>query len=295
MNRPLSDQVAWLGDNWNLFWFAPGRGACLAQARVLLCSLAAVWFLTVLMDAGWWFGETGWNASDVARRLSVATEGEWFSRFRISPLWSTSQVIVFQSWAGAGIVLAALCGLGVGGRVVAVALFLSVLGLVQRMTWATGAFEPALVAVLGYLAIDPGEAFVGKSRPAASPRWSATLTTRLLQVHGWLLVATALASQLANVTWWRGEAAWWLAATGRSNLLSPTALGGHILSVNLLTHGITLCTLIATVALWPRRLRTIGVVCSCGLGIAYALVADQMLYGLLIIALTLSVFGRDDC
>lgn len=294
MTRARKDSDHWFGQQWNDFWFMPTGGENLVRARVLICATAVLWCLVMFSGSRWWFGEAGWNASDLARRLSVATEGGWLSRFRFSPLWSTSERLVFQAWAITGALLALTAAIGIGGRATMSALFLTVLFFAQRMTWATGAFEPVLVASLGYLIIDPGRALAMAGGLPQPRRWTATLATRLLQTHGWMIIVAALVSQLANVTWWRGDAVWWLAATGHSKVLSTEMLGGHILIVNALTHGISLCTLGAALALWFERLRLFGLICGCLLGAAYALISDQVLYGMIVVALLVGAFGRWD-
>ena len=290
MRSYLSDQSEWFGRQWNDFWFTPSYGKQLPQLRVAVCTLAAAWFTVSLFDSTWWYGDSGWLEGELARSLSSASEGPWGSRFRISLLWSASGPLAFQLWGGLGILLSVIGAVGIGGRVLQFALFLCALFLAQRLPWVTGAFEPALIAALGYLVIDPGQSFRGRGSSSLQPRWTATFVTRLLQVHTWMLIVAALASQLANIAWWQGEAVWWLAATDHSNSLTTDLLRGRILVVNALTHGITLCGFSAVFALWPHRLRPIGVLCGCILGGAYAVVGDQMLYGLLLIALLLGAF-----
>jgi hypothetical protein len=288
--RYLKEQADWFGMHWNRFWFTPSYGEQLVRVRLPICFLAAIWFAIMFSNTTWWFGDAGWAESELSRSLSTATEGPWAGRFRFSPLWATSKPIVFQIWATVGLLLAIVAAVGVGGRIALLALFLSVLCLAQRLTWATGAFEPALVAALGYLLVDPGRSLLAPAAAQQHSRWSATLATGLLQVHTWMLIVAALASQLASATWWRGEAVWWLTATGHSTLLTTDLLRGRILIVNAATHGITVCTLIAVAALWPLRMRPIALVCGCVLGAAYALVSDQILYGSLLVALLIGAF-----
>lgn len=284
MKRYFDELIAEMGSRWNRFWFAPLHDDVLVRIRPLVCTLAAVWLLISMAGSQWWFGSAGWSSASLARQLCIATEGTWASRFHISPLWSSSEPIVFQVWAACGLVLAVLGALGLGGRAVMLALCASVLFLAQRMTWTSGALEPFLVAMLAYLVIDPGRSLVSRASEPAAPRPTLTLATRLIQFHVWLLVAAALAGLLSSVPWWRGDAFWWLAATGHSQTLTRELLRDHILLTNALTHAVLICTAISVVALWSQLLRPIGVVCGCVLGCAYALLGDQTLYGLLLIA-----------
>jgi hypothetical protein len=293
MKRYFDDIVAETGKRWNRFWFTPLSAEALLRVRPLVCILAGIWLLTAMANSDWWYGEAGWSASKFAGNLCVAAEGSWSSRFHLSPLWATSSPIVFQIWAGSGAVLAVLAALGIGGRAVMLALCAAVLLLAQRSPWTTGALEPLLIAILAYLVIAPGPALIKSPliKPTgveAERRWSSTLATRLIQFHVWLLIAAAFASQLSSLPWWRGDALWWLAVTGRSQLLEPDWLRGHILLINALTHAIVICTGVSVVTLWSRPLRPVGVVCGCALAGAYALLGDQTLYGMLLIAGLLS-------
>lgn len=283
MKRYFDEVVSHIGKSWNQFWFVPLDGDVLARVRPFICAVTAIWFLVSLAGSEWWFGQFGWSSADLARQLTVASEGTWSSRFHISPLWSSTDAIVFQIWAAIGVVLAILAALGVGGRVVMFALFASVLFLAQRLTWTSGALEPLLIAFLAYLVIDPGRSWLKRADGEVEPRATRTLATRLIQFHVWLLLAAAFFSQLSSLPWWRGDAFWWLAVTGDSQMLTPEVLRGKILLVNALTHAVLICTGISVVALWSPLLRPIGVVCGCVLGGAYALLGDQTLYGLLLI------------
>ncbi|MGN6547275.1 MAG: hypothetical protein ACTHK7_19640 [Aureliella sp.] len=293
MKRYFDKLIAECGCRWNEFWFAPIQHDVLARVRPLVCALAAIWLLVSMANTTWWFGPNGWSSISMARTLCVASEGTWASQFHISPLWSTSAPIVFQVWSVCGVVLAVLAALGLGGRIVMLGLFAAVLFLTQRLTWTSGALEPLLVAMLGYLVIDPGSSLVKRERATTDhapngQRPTLTLATRLIQFHVWLLVAAGAASQLSSLPWWRGDAAWWLAVTGHSQVFTRELLRNHILLINALTHAVLICGVISLAALWSRLLRPIGVVCGCVLGLGYALLGDQTLYGLLLISGLLS-------
>ena len=289
LKSKVTYQIQWIGEHWNRFWFTPSAGQSLATTRLCVCGAAALWFAMLTMNSQWWFGSDGWNADELARVLSVQGEGKWSARFRVTPLWATSHPGVFQLWAGTGIIFSVCAATGLGGRAMLAGLFLCSLLLAQRLSWSTGTFEPALIAALGYLLIDPGRSWL-RPRAEQPQRWTATLATRLIQVHTWLLCAAALASQAAHATWWRGEAAWWLAETGHSNVLTSDMLHGRILLVNALTHAITLAAFIAVSTLLSPRFRWAGLVSGFVLAAGYALVADQTLYGILLAALLTSAF-----
>ena len=273
--------VAQMGRAWDQFWFAPSPEPK-GTLRVLVCLVGAVWMSLQLFNSDWYFGEQGWMQADLARSLSVATEGGWPARFRVSPLWATSAAVLFQAVAFLGIVLATLAALGIAARWSLLGLCLCCLGLAQRLTWATGTTEPFLLALLAYLMVDPGASFVRTQATTVhrvQERWTATLSRRLIQTHLCLLLAAGLASQLSFEVWWNGQAVWWLAATGHSNLLSVESFRGRELLINALTHGMILSSTLALLTLWKPRLNKLGVVSTCSVAFGHAFLADQLLYG----------------
>ncbi|MCC6512331.1 MAG: hypothetical protein IT423_24750 [Pirellulaceae bacterium] len=275
---------------WDAFWFQPTANNPVHWLRRIVCLLTALWFLPILVDVEPWWGKAGLQEAAFNRKLAVATEDIWPSRFRITPLWMTSEARFIQVWSAAGIALATASAAGIGGRLTLVALMLAVLFLAQRMTWSTGACEPYLIALLGYLAL----AQPSTNQPSTQPHWRSQLAWRMIQIHTWLLLAAALASQLANPAWWQGESVWWLAVTDHSTVLSSQWLVGKILLINLLTHTITICTLGAVIGLWPLNTsaprawsmgrRKLGLGCGLVVACSYALVGDQFLYGMLLVA-----------
>lgn len=265
---------------WDDFWFTPQSAVGLVRVQQLVCIVSALWFLTQLRSIDFWWNETGLNAVSLSGRLDSFSEGDFLSRFRLTPLWSTESSTVIVLWSLFGIVLSTLSALNVGGRISRTALMFCILFLAQRMSWANGLVEPYLVAMTGYLAV---------ARMSPGDDWSQRFGTRLIQVHTWLLLGAALASQLAFEPWWQGEAAWWLAASGHSTILKTNWLEGRILLVNFITHSLTLSTLLALGCLWPfthgsRSRYRWGMAAGLLVAVAYALIADQVLYGALLVA-----------
>ena len=219
------------------------------------------------------------NASDFAGQLEGFTEGETPARFRWTPLWMTQSSTFIALWCLVGAGLSILCLMNIGGRALRGTLAIWLLLLSQRLAWGNGTAEPYLVAMAGYLAI---------ARLSTGEDWSHRFSLRLIQVHTWLLLCASLISQLALTAWWQGEAVWWMAASGRSTLLAPSWLEDRLMLVNLLTHGITVCTAMAIVCLWPWATGASSWRHRCGIGasllvaMAYALIADQILYGCLL-------------
>ncbi len=67
---------------------------------------------------------------------------------------------------------------------------------------------------------------------------SATIATRLIQVHLALLVAMMGLSQLSSDVWWDGWGIWFLITRQESRLVDFTWLESTPLAIDLWTHGL---------------------------------------------------------
>jgi hypothetical protein len=154
-----------------------------------------------------------------------------------------------------------------------------------------GPVEPLLGACLAYLTIEPGPAVwqLRKNQQHSPHTWTAGLAVALLTTHWWLLIAAGVLSQLASLTWWRGEAVWWLAAAGRSNILSTEMLSGNASLVNGLTHVCVVVQFAALGLISRGSTRSLGIGLGLVVSVVYGLIADQILYALLLTAV-LSAF-----
>lgn len=266
---------------WDEYWFTPQSATGLFRVQQLVYVVAAIWFLVQLRSLEFWWNETGFGARDLSASLEVFSEGDFLSRFRLTPLWMTQSSTMLIAWSLIGVVLSIASILNIAGRFSRIALAICTLCLAQRMSWAVGLVEPYLVALTAYLAI---------ARMSREDDWSHRFATRLIQVHTWLSLCAACANQLAFESWWQGEAVWWLAANNRSTILTENWLEGRLLLVNALTHSVTLASLVASACLWPFtnqvspwRLR-LGISGGLWVAAAYALIADHFLYGVLLAA-----------
>lgn len=264
---------------WNQFWFAPAPVGPLTAVRIGVSCVVAIWFLSFLIDGSAWFGADGLLPTSLAALLVAFEETPRWQHW--SPLWWTDNLLIYQLYLCAGAALAGLAAAGLGGRLTLVALLVLMIGWVHRITWLQGPVEPALIAMVGYLIVSPGQTWRG---PASEPNmhWLHNVALRLIQTHWWILVAAGLLMQLANIVWWRGEAMWWLAASGRSHLLTSDSLGGSASFVNSVTHGIILVQMAALWLLVVPAARPIGIVCGLLSALCLGLLADQTLYALLL-------------
>lgn len=277
-----------LRQDWNRFWFSPRPGNGLRVVRCAVCAVAAVWFLSFLPAVDAWFAKEGVLPTAVGRQLMQFDETPLWQNW--SPLWISDNGWLVRGWLVIGCLLSAWGASGWGGRIALGVLLGWVVAWMHRIAWLQGPVEPALVASLGYLIIEPGPAWWHSTSNShvAARKWSAGLAWRLLQVHWWLLVAAGVLSQLGSLIWWRGEGVWWLASAERSLWLTTDLLRGNPALTNALSHAVIGVQLLA---LWLVLIPSAWPI-ACGLIVAvsgvYGLVADQLLYGMMLISLGLS-------
>lgn len=268
---------------WREFWFQPQAIKSLVRVRIAVCSMVAIWFASFWSTNAVWFGTDGILASPLASKMIAFEE---IPRWQLwSPLWWTDSLWAYNAWLAIGIGLAGLAGLGIGKRWTMGCLLFWMISWAHRLLWLTSATEPALIALVAYLLVEPGPNLRIRSsatkEPACDPLvWTAGTALRLIQVHWWILVAASLISQLGGVVWWRGEAVWWLASANRSNWFSSETLSGNPSQVNLWSHAILFIQMLALWWTTTRSARPLGIACGLLTSFAIGIVADQLLYAL---------------
>ncbi|MCA9132601.1 MAG: hypothetical protein KDA45_05590, partial [Planctomycetales bacterium] len=279
-------------ESWNQYWFAPRATAATTLPRVCICSVAGLWLASFLPQLDTWLGPTGFLSRSLAAKLidfeNTARWQNW------SPLWLGDSTLLLQLWLLLGIGLALLSAVGIGGRLSLGLLLFWIVSWAHRIVWMQGPLEPALIACVAYLIVQPGDKLwsVGRAQ-ADSPQltWTSSTARRLLQTHWWILVAAGLLSQLASLTWWRGEAVWWLASAGRSQLFTVESLRGQPTLVNALTHGMVLLEMLALWCITLPAARGMGIVLGLAVAALVGLVADHVLYALLLAACLTAYVG----
>jgi len=286
--------IANLCSDWNRFWFSPRQRHAVTKLRVAVCGVTAIWFLSFLPTCSAWFSANGLVPLGLGAQLN---QFDQISGWSWSPLWLSEAIGLHYGWLYVGLLLSGLAALGVGSRITLVVLLLWVIAWAQRITWLQGLVEPVLVASIAYLVIEPGGRLWSSANQmvATTVHWRAGLVVRLFQTHWWLLIAAGLLSQLANLIWWRGEGVWWLAASGRSMLLTTDMLRGHASLINALSHATCLLQMLALWLILIPSARPLGIAAAVLVAGVYAVVADQLLYALLLLAMGLSYLTPGPC
>lgn len=268
-------------EDWERFWFAPRPRSLVVPVRIALCLTAAVWFASFLSSAAAWFAPSGLLNHSLSAQLLQFDQSPGWQNW--SPLWFSDSSGLHQAWLLAGILLALVAAGGWGGRLTLALLLIWVISWAHRISWLQSGVEPVLVSSLAYLLVEPGPPLRwGKSSEpgALCPTWQSGLALRLLQTHWWLLVAAGLLSQLAGLIWWRGEGVWWLAAAGRSLLLTTAWFREQPILTNAFGHAVIAVQMLALWLLLIPSARLLGIALGVLVGCIYGLVADQLLYAL---------------
>lgn len=284
--------------DWNRFWFSPRPTATLSYVRATICCVAGAWFASFIGSSSAWFTPDGLLTRELSQQLLQFDQASRWQSW--SPLWLSENAMLMSGWLIVGLGLALVSALGFGGRFVLVILLLWVIAWAHRITWLQGPVEPALVAALAYLIIEPGGRLWGGATAnpnSTSPQttWRAGLALRLLQTHWWLLVAAGFLSQLASLIWWRGEGVWWLASAGRSHLFSLEMLRGQPALTNALSHSVIAAQMLALWLLTVPSARSLGIALGMVVACIYGLVTDQLLYGLLLASMLISFCNSTSC
>lgn len=273
-----------IDSGWNHFWFQRVATKAVSPARACLAGFTFVWFLSFLAELPVWFGENGILTSSLGGKLVAFDE---YARWQVwSPLWWTDNYVIYYGWILLGALVSLCVILGVGSRLAVGLLLFLVIGWCNRLTWLSGMVEPALGAMLAYLLLEPGKPYWNPFLKSAETQdtWRANAVLRMLMVHVWILLAATLLNQLADLVWWGGEAAWWLASADSSQLFTVEFLRDRAELVNGITHLIIGVEFAALGFLLTRSYLRVGVALGVVASLGIGLIGGQFLYALLLIA-----------
>lgn len=295
---------------WNRFWFAPADPATLGLIRlltgILLLYTHAVW--TLGLDD--FFGDRSWVTREAIETLTPhdaddhpQTSFAWSYFWWIDslpPPWS-GRVL----WAAHLTALAVfiLLTLGLFSRTMALAAFLAVVAYIHRVRATEFGLDQVNGMLAMYLWIGPcGGAWsldrlwaawrhrrrTGQPLPAAQPSVSANLAIRLLQLHLCVVYLFSALGKLQGVTWWSGQALWYVLANPEYHAFPVEWLAHWPVLGALLTQIVLYWELFFCVLIWSPRLRPLVLTLAVPLhlGIAFGLRILPFGLGMLIACLS---------
>lgn len=275
--------VAAFGEGWNHFWFTPSDPATLGVIRILTGLMALYLHGSLLPDLVTFFGAGGLLPPGDIGPL----EGNTFSY--LNYIQARSELITVHVL---GLAVLALFTSGLWTRVTSILALVVFLSDVQRAPMITGRTEPIVAMLIAYLCIGPsGRRFSidrlladRNLRPGQEPApelWtSATIATRLIQVHLVLWIAMMGFSKLTGDTWWSGLGMWWLIARRESRLVDLSWLYRHPDVIDVWTHAIVLFELAFPLLVWNRLARPLLLGIAALVWTSLALVTGDITFAL---------------
>ncbi len=274
----VQDLIRAWGEGWNRFWYTPSHTTTLGLMRLLAGLLALYNLATYTPDLERFFGPQGMLPVPTVQQLNGAPEPTSRNQpelIRPRVRWSYLDYMDTPGllWAahGASLLATAAFACGLWTRLTGWLTLAAALSYFHRAPMVTSEFEPVLAFVLFYLAIGPSGAswsldrWLARRRRLAAEqaapqtaRWSATVATRLLQLHYALVCLMMAFGQLYSLesdAWLNGSAMWFISVRPESALVDFTWLRGHVYTVNFWTHAVVLYELAAPLLLWVRRAR----------------------------------------
>jgi hypothetical protein len=298
-NRGLLEQI---GSAWTRFWFTPSDPIVLSLMRILVGLVTMWWYLGFAADLTDWFGQTGMFPPEMFANARREGATKWSILEFATSTASLKFIYALGFVAIVGMIV------GVFTRIFTIATLVWGLSFVHASSAMARPVDDILAMLLFYLCIAPaGACFsidacfrarrqgnVGLSEMTPSTRLysSATVATRLIQVHLAIIYATMAITQLQWDVWWQGTAVWWMMARSESRMFDFTGLSGmgtaFIYLVNFLTHFIVLYEICFATLIWNRTIRPILLVLGAFVWLGIMLISGSPSFCLLMLIATLA-------
>jgi hypothetical protein len=302
----LSDLAEQFGQGWNAFWYTPSDPFVLGLIRLLAGLMGLYVVGSYSFDLVEFFGPQGILPISLVQELRDPNE------LRFSYLNYFSQPSELFAAHIVGMILLAMFTVGLWTRVTSALAWIVVLSYIQRAPILTAQVEQILVFVMFYLCLGPAgkalsvDAWLAKRKSPANQTnapqryFSATVATRLIQVHLAVVYLMMGISKLAGIeevpelTWWRGDAVWWMISRPDTRLIDLTGLmAGHSYLVNAWTHSIVLFELVFAVLVWNRLARPLLLALAIPMWLLLALITGLVPFALMMLTANLAFFSPE--
>lgn len=273
--------IGHFGNGWNRFWYTPGDPLPLCMIRVAT-GLAALYFvLTYTADLSYFFQQGGLLPFELTEQYESFDAVYNPGNLSYLSYLNTYTELYVAHWIGIAILL--LFTIGLFSRITAVLGLIVTLSYIHRAPLITSEIEPLLAMLQFYLCLGPCGARLSIDRWWALHReqnhgsqmphlgfrkfFSATLATRLIQVHLCLVAAMMGLAKLAGPgelmgaeqwydPWGTGEAIWSMIARPQSRMFDGiTFLRDYPKLIAAWTHAIVLFEIVFPILIWNRLAR----------------------------------------
>jgi hypothetical protein len=289
---------------WNRFWFAPSDAATLAVIRILAGAMLlythAVWTIDLLA----FFGPQSWVTVEAAQffhRGSGMMTGELYGgdSFAWSIFfWARTPAAV---WAVhlAGLVVFACLTLGFLTRIMAILAWVLAVSYVQRTPGALFGLDQINTMLAMYLMVGPSgasyslDAWLRRRRTAALPDTapldtSATVATRLIQLHMCVIYMFAGIGKLVGPAWWMGTGIWGGVSNYEYQSLDATWLAWWPMLSATMSHVTVYWEIYYPVLIWPKKTRPIMLLIAIPLHLGIALFMGMITFGVIMLVANLA-------
>jgi hypothetical protein len=259
----LRELTSRFGGAWNTFWFEPRDVATVALLRMLCGAMAFYFIASFTPDLIDWFGADGLLPVFLAERFQADAARLSFFRYLNSP----TELWIAHAFS---LTVIALYMVGAFSRVTSILATIVVLSYIHRAPVVMSQFEPILAMTMVYLCIAPtGRRWsvdtwrathkaedADESLQLGTTSATATVASRLIQVHLCAVFVMMALAKISGDTWWAGDAVWWLIARPESRLIDLSGLlASHPFLLNAWTHGIVLFEFAFPVLIWNQLAR----------------------------------------
>ncbi len=298
MMRHITDYFSRLsqgfGEGWTKFWFTPGDPAAVSAIRLLTGVLLVYMHATLMLDLEAFFGADGLLPVGEIAILEANTFS--YLNFVVSPaeLWTVHLI-------GLAVLIAFAAGFFT--RVTSVLSLVVFLSTVHRAPMITGRTEVVLAMLLLYLCLAPcGRRFSldawlagrkGKRPVEAEMFTTATISTRLIQIHLCLLVLMMAFSQLSGEAWWSGDGIWFLITRPQSRLIDLTGLESSPFAVDFLSHLLIGFELLFPILVWSKLFRPLMLALGVFVWSLLALITGDLTFTAAMLIASLAFVGPE--
>ena len=272
---------------WDRFWFTRLDPSTVSVLRILVGISATLYVASYTADLIVWLGPNGLLPVETVRH-AVGDQPDFPPVYHWSYFNHVTDPATLWLLHTLSLLVTVCFACGIFSRISGLLCLCAVLSYLHRVPILNGLWEPVLTMLLLYLFWSPCgakysvDAWWRKRRADAGggapcrDSVAANISIRLIQLHLAGLYAVMAITKLASVTWWQGEAVWWLIAHSESRLVDLTGLHGSILLINLWTHGIVLFELCFAVLIWTRLARPILFACSIVAWLSIAMLTGEL-------------------
>lgn len=269
------------GRGWTRFWFTPSDPSTVSAIRLLAGLVAVYLHATLSFDLLAFFGPDG--MLPVAQIAPL--EGNTFSylNFLQTPaeLWMIHLL---------GLAVLVAFAAGFWTRTASILALIVVLSNINRAPMITGRTEAILAMVMLYLCLAPCgrrfsiDALIKARKPpnvtqqGTELSTTATIATRLIQIHLCLLIAMMGLSQLSGDIWWSGLGIWFLITREQSRLVDFTWLHTSPYVIDFWTHLVVLFELAFPLLIWIRLARPLLLALAAAVWTSLALVTGDLTF-----------------